>query len=257
MKYPPGSLRYHTQEDTYAPTYSRYNLYVSSSRHCVWVPALILLDMPCPGQATARSSSNRLPGPEHFRFSPKHLRAPITTWQSRLVYVREPGDDGSNCQVKVGHSHEMNRTLNLQYLSQCYLSPFSHAWPAHPSYLLSCKVSASNTISGSPFPLHHAGLLHLSHQVYTMPSRPPNSPFISTIHSLPYLNPLRDIHHRIGCSSPSFLRRNDSRRCFITNSLVPEACSCLAPRSRDPLLFSASCLAHRFPHLGPWRMLPQ
>lgn len=59
----------------------------------------------------------------------------------------------------------MNRTLILQYLSQCYLSPFSHAWPAKPSYLLSSKVSVSSTISGSPFPLHYAGLLHLSHQV--------------------------------------------------------------------------------------------
>lgn len=115
-------------------------------------------------------------------------------------------------RLRLAFPHEMNRTLNLQYLSQCYLSPFSHAWPAKPSYLLSSKVSASSTISGSfvPTVLRRAAPF-VTPGFYTMPSRPPNSPFISTNHSLPYLISLRDTYHHTGCSSPSFLRRHDSR----------------------------------------------
>lgn len=143
----------------------------------------------------------------------------------------------------------MNRTLNLQYLIQCYLSPFSHAWPAHRSYLLSCKVSASSTISGSHCTTLACSICHT--RFYTMPSRPPNSPFISTIHSLPYLILLRDTYHRIGCSSPSFLRRHDSRRCLVTNSLLPWACSCLAhPAWETHCLLSVSCP----PLPSPWAM---
>lgn len=173
-------------------TFYMYHPAIAGSRY----KSLGSLYTPCPrpGQATAIAAtlSQTACQPAAWTnngFPARCLRALITTWQSRLVSSRQPGDDGSNCQVKVGIPHETNRTLNLQCLSRCYLPPFSHAWPAPSSFLLSSKVSASSTISGSPFPLHYAGQLHLSHQVYyTMPSRPQNSPFISAIHSLPIPN---------------------------------------------------------------------
>lgn len=156
-----------------------------------WIPptcrALALVKPQQQASKQQASNSDGLPGLHFPRFPSKvspcsdhHLAV-----SSLAPSSRQPGDDGSNCQVKVGIPHETNRTLIFECLSQCYLSPFLHAWPAHRSCLLSSKVSASSTISGSPLPLHCGGLLHLSHQVhYTMPSRPQKSPFISTIHSL-------------------------------------------------------------------------
>lgn len=221
---------------------------------CMYHPAIAAsgytplgsLYTPCPrpGQATAIAATLFVTASQRAwankGFPARCLRALITTWQSRLVSSRQPGkpgDDGSNCQVKVGISTRDESNLK-----------FSVPLPVLPVSILTCLAGAAlvpvvvqslglkHNLWFSRFPLHYTGLLHLSHQVYhTMPSRPQNSPIISAIHSLPtpnlitrYLPPHRPLQPVFPAPSRLSTAPGNQQR----------SCSGLAlffhPRSGDP-----------------------
>lgn len=111
-----------------------YHPAIAASRY----KSLGSLYTPCarPGQATAIAATLFVtasqPAWANKGFPARCLRALITTWQSRLVSSRQPGDDGSNCQVKVGIPHETNRTLN-----------FPVPLPVLPVSILTCLAGAA------------------------------------------------------------------------------------------------------------------